>query len=53
MTTDIKKFYKILENKIQQSRDFLGGAVDRNPPANARDMGSIPGPERFHMLQSN
>ena len=33
--------------------DFLGGAVDKNLPANARDMGSIPGPGRFHMPQSN
>ena len=23
-------------------QDFPGGAVDKNPPANARDMGSIP-----------
>ena len=29
--------------------DFPGGAVDKNLPANARDMGSIPGPGRFHM----
>ena len=33
--------------------DFPGGAVDKNPPANAEDMGSIPGPGRFHMLWSN
>ena len=25
----------------------------KNPPANAGDMGSIPGPERSHMPQSN
>ena len=30
--------------------DFPGGTVDKNLPANARDTGSIPGPERFHML---
>ena len=34
-------------------RDFLGGSVSKNPPANAGDTGSIPGPERFHMLRSN
>ena len=28
--------------------DFPGDPVDKNPPANARDMGSIPGPGRFH-----
>ena len=34
-------------------RDFPGGAVVKNPPANARNMGSIPGPGRAHMPQSN
>ena len=34
-------------------RDFPGGAVVKNPPANAGDMGSNPGPGRSHMLQSN
>ena len=29
------------------------GPVDENPPANARDMGSIPDLGRFHMAQSN
>ena len=33
--------------------DFLGGPVDENPSASAGDMGSIPGPGRFHMLGSN
>ena len=35
------------------SRDFPGGTVVKNPPANAGDTGSIPGPGRSHMLQSN
>ena len=35
------------------SRDFPGGAVVKNPPANAGDMGSSPGPGRSHMPQSN
>ena len=34
-------------------RDFLGGAVVKNPPANAGDMGSSPGPGRSHMPWSN
>ena len=34
-------------------RDFPGGAVDKNPPANAEDTGSIPGPGRSHMPWSN
>ena len=28
--------------------DFPGGTVDKNPPANAGDTGSIPGLGRFH-----
>ena len=39
--------------KNQFSRDFPGDAVVKNLPANAGDMGSIPGPGRSHMLQSN
>ena len=27
--------------------------MDKNPPANAGNMGSIPGPGRFHMPWSN
>ena len=33
--------------------DFPGGSVVKNPPANAGDTGSIPGPGRSHMPQSN
>ena len=33
--------------------DFPGGAVVKNPPATARDMGSSPGPGRSHMPWSN
>ena len=33
--------------------DFPHGTVDKNPPANAGDMGSIPGLRRFHLPQSN
>ena len=29
---------------------FPGGTVDKNLPANAGDMGSVPGPGRSHML---
>ena len=34
-------------------QDFPGGAVVKNLPANAGDMGSIPGPGRSHMPWSN
>ena len=33
--------------------DFPGGAVDKNPPANAGNMGSSPGPGRSHTPRSN
>ena len=36
-----------------RDRDFPGGAVVKNPPANAGDRGSSPGPGRCHMLWSN
>ena len=34
---------------VAVSQDTPGGALDKNPPANAGDVGSIPGPGRFHM----
>ena len=34
-------------------RDFPGGTVVKNPPANAGDTGSSPGLGGSHMLQSN
>ena len=33
--------------------DFPGGSLVKNPPANAGDTGSVPGPGRFHMLWGN
>ena len=36
-----------------RGRDFPGGSVVKNLPAKAGDMGSIPGPGRFHMLRGN
>ena len=36
-----------------QGLDLPGGKVDKNPPASAGDMGSIPGLGRSHMPQSN
>ena len=41
----------ISQNKYFE--DFPGGAVVKNPPANAGDTGSSPGPGRPHMPQSN
>ena len=42
-TEDLKKIHE----------DFPGGPVVKNPPANARDTGSIPGPGRSSMPQSS
>ena len=49
---------KDTENKEEWGRvvwqgDFPGGAVVKDPPANARDTGSSPGLGRSHMLRSN
>ena len=39
--------------KTRDNRDFPGGSVVKNPPANAGDMGSILGLGRSHMPRSN
>ena len=42
-----------VEHELRSAcKDFPGGAVVKNPPANAGDMGSIPGPGRSHMPRS-
>ena len=41
------------QNTENNMQDFPGGTVNKNPPANAGDMGSIPGLGRFHVPQSN
>ena len=49
------KFFKIVNetsSKLKQE-GFPGGAVVKNPPADAGDMGSIPGLGRSHMPRSN
>ena len=55
-----KKFLSFSSQQVSKSllpkpgrRGFPGGAVVKNPPANAGDMGSIPGPGRSHMLWSS
>ena len=39
--------------KMGDGGDFCGGAVDKNPLANAGDTGSIPGLGRSHMPWSS
>ena len=43
---------RVVEN-IKNEEGFPGGAVVKNPPANAGDTGSSPGPGRSHMPRSN
>ena len=46
--------FKVLAVKNKTaSWDFPGGSVVKNPPANAEDMGSIPGAGRSHRPRSN
>ena len=40
-------------NHNRYTRNFPGGTVVKNPPANAGDTGSSPGPGRSHMPRSN
>ena len=40
-------------NKGKGNRDFPGGVVVKNLPANAGDTDSSPGPGRSHMPRSN
>ena len=40
-------------NLTKLFQDFPGGAVVKNPPANAGDTGSSPGLGRSHMPRSN
>ena len=47
----ILEYQKPNSNVLQQG--YTGGAVVKNPSANAGDMGSSPGPGRSHMPQSN
>ena len=39
--------------QLRLSMDFPGGTVNKNPPANAGDMGSILSLGRFHMPRDN
>ena len=41
------------KKKTNRSLGFPGGPVGKNPPANAGDTASIPGPGKFHMPLGN
>ena len=40
------------EEKKEKRKGVSGGSVVRNPPANAGDTGSSPGPRKSHILRS-
>ena len=47
-------FPEVLEVKLEiRTQGFPGGTVVKNPPANAGDTGSSPGPGRSHMPRSS
>ena len=48
-TTENTKLEKIYSNKNGCTGDFPGGAVVKNPPANAGDTVLSPGPGSSHM----
>ena len=48
-----KKERKKERRKEKKKKGFPGGALVKNPPANAGDTGSSPGLGRSHMLRSN
>ena len=53
-TENIQQHGRFTLNHINNHiRDFPGGTVVKNPPANAGDTGLIPSPGRPHMLRSN
>ena len=44
---------QVICRKYSQLQGFPGGSVGKNLPANTKDMGSITGPGRSHVLQSS
>ena len=51
--TNKNLLYKKKKKKRKKGMGFPGGAVVKNPPANAGDTGSSLAQGRSHMLQSN
>ena len=51
-TFDKIQTYLYFKSKLHM-RDFPGGTVVKNPPANARNTSSSPGAGRSHMPQSS
>ena len=51
--TTTRSLYETSMIKSKGCRDFPGGEVVKNPPANAGDTGLSPGLGRSHMPRSN
>ena len=51
--TEICPYNGILSSLKTEVKGFPGGTVVKNPPANAGDTGSSPGPGRSHMPRTN
>ena len=52
-STDKGNSSSLFNNTEILGKDFPGGSVVKNPPANTGDMGSIPGLGRSHMPRSS
>ena len=53
VVNSVKHIFIIKKILKELTWDFPGVTVDKNPPADAWDTGSMPGLGRFHMLQSS
>ena len=53
VVTDQRSKVSLFLSQRAMGGDFPGGAVVKNPPANAGDMGSSLGLGRSHMPESN
>ena len=54
LNSKLNALERLAKNELRKEcRDFPGGLVVKNLPANAGDMGSIPGLGRFHVLWGN
>ena len=51
--TNVTYIWNVKKKDKNSSSDFPGGPVDKNPPANAGNTGSIPGTGRSHPPQDN
>ena len=53
VSISLSVFFHLIKMDELVARDFSGGPVIKELPANVGNAGSIPGPGRFHMPKSN